>query len=188
MGEGGCRACLMPEAYDLHEARFLQERQSFSDVNALSAQVGPVPAGKVWTILSANYYPDTAETKIVYFYILSKAALGYAITVPQSIALSAANSFPCLTEGMELRLYPGEYLCVHRDSAAAGSIMVLLVRYIESDLPYYSYEEPQNKIVRQAMRRGSQYRSSGGGISEGGSQAGSDKGEGGGGRGGPQPI
>jgi len=176
------------DAYDLHEARFIQCPLIQSGANATDVFSGPVPAGKVWTVLCANYYPSAAETKTIQIGILSGTGYFFPTRVPQSIALSATLFYPLLTEGMELKLYPGEKLGVYRDSATAGSTMGLIMRFIESDLPFYSYEEPQNKVVRQTFKRGSVYRASGGGISEGGKTGTGIPDGGGGGRGGPKPV
>ena len=42
------------DAYALSEARFVQYLSQTSAANSLTAYVGPVPAGKVWTILAAG--------------------------------------------------------------------------------------------------------------------------------------
>jgi len=177
------------DAYQLHEARLLQEKVSYSGIAGLYAAVGPVPAGKVWAILSASYSPDAAETRSVWFTIYSRASFNYAVTRPQSIALSGSIPFPMVTEGMELNLFPGETLRVYRDVATAGSVMALFVRFVESDLPFYAYDEPLKRTVVTARKHGSQYRSTGG-ISTGGGGGMSPVGHGssGGGGGGSEPV
>jgi len=179
----------MPEAYELHEARFIQTKLVNSAANALYAEVGPVPAGKVWTILCAAGFPSVDETQTVWMAIfIPVGGLTFPITTPASMALKMTPPIfrPGVTEGMEIKLYPGEYLRAYRGSATAGSSIYIAVRYIESDLPFYSYEEPQNKVVRQTFKRGSVYRASGGGISERGGGSGGPSGGGGGG--GPKPV
>jgi len=179
---------MSPDAYALHEARLLQEFVRTSAVVATTVFSDVVPAGKVWTILSASYYPDASEAKYIYFFVQGRSSAQYPITIPQTITLSPTRPFPAVTEGMEIKLFPGEYLGVTRDSATAGSSMVIRIRYIENDLPYYAYEEPLKKIVNTAKQHGSQWRA-GGGISTGG--PGGSPGSiphGGGGGGVPPPV
>lgn len=175
---------MSPEGYELHEARFVQEYSNASLADGLYTAIGPVPAGKVWTILAASLGPSVAETRTVWYSIRAKNVTFFPVTVPAAIALGVLNRLPLLTMGMEIKLYPQDYLYGHRDVATAGSTLSLYARVIETDLPYYSYEEPLNKVVKQSQRHGSVYRSSGAGISIGGSKpdAGRPGGEGGGGR------
>lgn len=178
----------MPEAYDLHEARLLQTRNISSAAGALSVAAGPVPAGKVWTIRAGSYNPSVTETKVVWWFIYNALSMSFPISVPVSIALGTTIGFPLLTDGMEIKLYPGEYIEAGRESATAGSTMSIAISFIESDLPYYSYEEPQRKVVKSQVAHGSVYRSSGG-ISSAGGGGGTGVDGGGGGHGhGGQPI
>jgi len=135
------------DAYELHDARLIQEGTKTSAANALSLQTDPVPAGKVWTILSAAYTPFVAETKTCQWSVIGKSGWQYAIQIPQSFAAIAAltRTFPLITEGLELKLYPGEVLRIDRDSATAGSQMTMYWRVIETDLPLYEYIEPQER-------------------------------------------
>jgi hypothetical protein len=177
----------MPEAYDLHDARFLMEAVANSAANAVYLAMPVVPEGKIWTVLSASYNPDVAETKICWFVIVSRGGNNHPVTQPVSILLNPAT-LPALTMGMELRLYPGERIQIFRDSATAGSAMYLRLRYIETDLPYYSYEEPLKKVVRVSQRHGAVYRSTGGISPGGGGGGGGGVPPEGGGGGEPQPI
>lgn len=177
----------MPDAFELHEARFVQSTYSSGGLAATTVGTAQVPAGKVWTIRFASYYPDIAETKIIWFYVVARSTILYAITRPVSIALSSTAQFPMLENGMELKLYPGESLGVRRDSATAGSTMLIYFCYIESDLPYYAYEEPQNKTVQKYRQHGSAYRSSGA-LSTGSPGSGSQGPSGGGGGHSGEPI
>jgi len=161
----------MPDGYELHDGRFLCEAVSQSAADAISLWTLPCPANKVWTILSASYYPSAAETRTVHWCVLSRAGLYYPISVPVAIALSMTILYPLVTEGMEIKLFPGESLNVRRDVATAGSSMTIRYRYIETDLPFYSYAEPLNKVVKSAQRHGSTFRATGG-ISPGGSGSG----------------
>lgn len=163
------------DAYELHEARLLQLTQATSAAGAVSVSIGPVPAGKIWTILHASYVCSHAETKSWYFSVYrSTFPCAMAVTRPAALAVIATWPNPMLTEGLEIKLYPGEYLFVTRDSATAGSTMQIAARYIETDLPFYSYDEPQNKVMRSVQKHGSTYRASGaispagGGVGPGG--------------------
>jgi hypothetical protein len=162
------------DAYDLHEARLLQYGVATSGANGLAAASGAVPAGKVWTILAAFITVSVAETQAFWFSIL-KAGLDYfPITFPVSFAVDPAvnKAIPMLTEGLEIKLYPGEFLYGFRAAATAGSSMTMKFRYIESDLPYYQYIDPQKKVVASTLKHGSVFRATGA-ISQSGSLGGS---------------
>jgi hypothetical protein len=161
----------MPEAYDLHEARFIQYLSYTTAVNGTLVLLGPVPSGKVWTILSGSLYPSVNETQSFWWGIRNPAGTYFQITTPTSLNLNTgATAFGCpiLREGMEIKLYPGEYLTGHRSSNTAGSTLSGYIRFIESDLPFYSYSEPLKKVVEASKTHGSVYRNTGG-ISTGGS-------------------
>jgi uncharacterized membrane protein YgcG len=158
----------MPEAYDLHEGRFLIEESSGSGGDEVFIdQPSLCPDGKVRTIICARYNPNVTETYTVQWHKVTRSTAVLPLTLPNTIALGADIYFPLITEGMELKLWPGEKLRVLRSSKTAGSTMNIKIQFIESDLPFYSYEEPLRKVVKQSQRRGSVYRSTGG-ISEGG--------------------
>ncbi len=177
------------DAYDLHEGRFLQSRGAASAANGVSVSVGPVPAGKVWTFLAGAYHPSATETKTAYWLIYN-AITGeeFPVTQPVAIALGPLIPLPLVTMGMEIKLFPGEFLFVRRDSATAGSTMDIHTRLIETDLPYYAYEEPQNKVVRKVQQHGQVYRSSGAISQTGGGSPGPSGHGGGGGGGGSEPV
>jgi len=177
----------VPEAYELHEGRFLQELSVAAGVGGLTCALGPVPRGKIWTIIFGFLSPSVAETKTVWYQV-SNVSNSFPVTVPMSIALSLAMVYPLLTNGMELKLYQGQILRGYRDSATAGSNFYMGILYVETDLPYYSYDEPLKKIVKQAQAHGSVYRSSGGVSIGGGMPGGGHGGEGGGGGGGAEPY
>jgi uncharacterized membrane protein YgcG len=176
----------MPDAFELHDAHFISDRAITSGAGALTITGPTVPAKKVWTILGASYSPSVAETRTVCWFIVTRAATYIAISFPTAILLPPGN-WPLLTQGMELKLFPGEALYVNRDVATAGSTITLAIRYIETDLPFYSYEEPLKKVVKAAARHGSVYRSSGG-ISTGGGSGGGGHDLPGGGGGGPESV
>jgi len=172
------------DAWELHEARLIQEPVALSAVDAVSIASLVVPTGKIWTILSARYGPSATETRTVQFGLITRAGSFQPVRAPVSIALGAVIYYPLLTEGMELKIFPGEKVSVSRDVATAGSTMLLLLRLIETDLPYYSYTEPLAKVVDQARKHGSVYRATGG-VAVGGGGGGRPEGGGGGG---PKPI
>ena len=189
MGESGHRARVMsPEAYGLHDGRFVQEKSAQSAAVATQLQLAPVPADKVWTIIQGAYFPDIAETRTVQFLVVTKSSWEFAISNPAAVALGPNIRLPVVTEGLELRLFPGDVLRIRRDAATALSTMIMGIRYIETDLPYYSYEEPLKKVARVTQRHGSVYRSSGGISIGGGMPGGGHGGEGGGGGGGAEPY
>jgi len=174
---------MSPEAYGLHDGRFVEEQYRTCAANALIVNSGIVPAGKVWTILSALVYPSVAETRTVHLGLVSRYGTEYPVTIPVSIALVSTIPLPLLTYGMEIKLFPGDKLYARRDVATAGSTMTIIYRYIENDLPYYSYEDPLKKVIAQPLKHGSIFRPGGGGGGGGGFVP-----PGGGGGGGPKPI
>jgi len=142
----------MPDAYNLGEGRFLQHRNNTSGVNSHLVTIGPVPAGKIWTVLSAVGAPSVDESQEVWFviYIAGMALYGITAPVTHTFDVSEANWIPCLREGMEIKLFPGESLGFCRAGHTVGSTISLNARLIETDLPLYTYEEPQ-VIKRQAQ-------------------------------------
>jgi uncharacterized membrane protein YgcG len=177
------------DGYEIHDGRLLQQHATISAADALLVLGQIVPANKLWTVLLGLYIPSAAETRTVWWSIYTIGGVQFPVGIPAAIALSSTIPLPLLTEGMELKLWPGDRLRVSRDVATAGSTMTIYYRFIETDLPYYSYIEPLNKVIRRSQQHGSAYRS-GGGISPGspGSGGGSPgRGGEGGGRG-PEPL
>ena len=174
------------DAYDLHEARFVQSRNVTSAANADSIILTAVPPGKVWTIIGSLYYPSVNETQYVSWSITS-GGVAFPVTVPVNINLYPW-AFPLVTEGMELKLYPGEYLLIQRGGHTLGSTMFAAIRYIESDLPFYAYEEPLKKVVKTSIKHGQVFRSTGGisQVSPGGGSPGESSS--GGSSGGGEPV
>lgn len=177
----------MTDAWTIHEARFIQLSQVTSAANATTISSAAVPNGKVWTILAGGYYPDAPETRYIATNVATAGGSSYPIAYPVTLLLNTVARFPIVTEGMELKLFPGEYIYITRDVATAGSIMILQLRYVETDLPYYAYEEPLNKVVQTSQKHGSAYRA-GAAVSQ--TTQGSKVTEisGGGRKGEPQPI
>jgi len=175
------------DAYEIHEARFLQVYIVASAAGAVQLAMSPVvPRGKIWTVFAASVWPSVVETRQVSFAIYN-GATAFGINIPQSLPLSPSIVLGMLAAGMEIKLFPGESLYAYRDSATAGSTMHSNLRFIETVLPYYSYEEPLKNVVKQAQRHGSVYRSSGA-ISTGGGLPPGGHGGGEGGGGGPEPY
>jgi len=161
------------DAYEIHDARNVQTLTNWSGADGLVVSIGPVPAGKVWTILAAYLSGSITETRTFWFAIVSRSGLNMPVTVPVSflIAPLVALYLPLVTEGMELRLLPGESLSAFRSVATAGSTIGIAAKFIETDLPYYSYVEPLKKIVNPIRKHGSFNRAGGivvGGTSDGG--------------------
>ena len=158
----------MPEFYELHDARFIQQGGATSAANAVAVATPPCPAGKLRTVIGAAYIPSAAETRTVWWTRGLVGGIGFPVNNPVSLALSASIPMAASGEGIELKLFPGEVLTANRDVATAASTMAIYFKFIETDLPYYSYEEPQKKVIRQIVRRGSGGALSGGSSSEGG--------------------
>lgn len=134
----------------LFERRLVQERVSSSAVNAEVLNVGSgVPGNKVWTILGLGYFPDVAETQVVSFEKVTRTGNALSVLNPVSLALQPSVA-GCLEQGMEITLLPGEYIRVRRAAHTVGSTMSAVMQFVEEDLPFYIYEEPQIK-KRQAL-------------------------------------
>lgn len=177
----------MPEAYSLAESRFIQHINGVSALNAHIALIGPVPAGKIWTILCAIGQCSADDTQDYWFGVYVSSVVNYSVTHPEEHAfdVSEANWIPMLREGMEIKLFPGEYLSFNRDGHVAGSTISIFARIIESDLPLFTYEEPQIvKRQKVALSTIKSLMSGGGSRGSGpGSSPGSIPRGGGGGRG-----
>lgn len=162
----------MPESYELHEAALIQARTNTSAANALVISAPAVPSGKVWTILEAFGTSSVAggETQYVWFAITATGGLSYPVTRPvqQLVNITTSMYFPLITEGLELKLFPGDQLSFYRAAATVGSTLLIYLRYIETDLPLYVYVEPQER-KRQYMARTSIARALGSAASGGSS-------------------
>lgn len=156
------------DAYELSHVRDVREGAITSAADAVQVITAAVPAGRIWTILDITYFPSITETRIVAPYIYSRANVQHVVDYPVSRAINpAAVQCGLIPMGIELRLYPGERLGVWREVATAGSTMTMNYRFIESDLPLYSYTEPQ-MALRQARARSSVLNAVGGGAIGGG--------------------
>jgi len=180
----------MPDAYDVKDGRYVQCRTAWSAANGLTIACGAgvVPAGKVRTYISALISGTVAESQIFWFAVQS-ATYMFPVTTPATFQITPAQQvfYPLVREGMEIKLFPGETLYALRQAATAGSGIGIYSRFIDVDLPYYSYEDPLKKVIQ---KRGHGQLTHGGTII-GGSMIGSGgHGESGGGGGGgtPPPV
>jgi len=176
-------------SWNLCEARLRQRRCYISPADSNTAHVGPVPAGKIWVVLAVGYFPSVAETQTISFNIYD-ANNTFGFLNPLSMALNPARA-TCIEQGMELMMWPGEFLSVVRADHTVGSTMSLSIDFVEIDLPLYTYDEPQ--VVKRHVRALSGIRTrlsaAGGGRGGGGNVAPGGGPEGGGkGHGGPLPI
>lgn len=139
----------MPDAYEIHDGAFLQQKTYTSAADALIATLGPVPGGRVWSILSAYINTSVSETQDFWFALTNY--YNFPVTLPQEFTTDPATAkyFPMLREGMELKLFPNEYLKGYRDAATAGSTISLVIRYIETDLQYYVELDKQKNLQRR---------------------------------------
>jgi len=166
----------MPDAYQVYEGRYIVYASATSAANALLIDTPAVPRNTVWTILSACCGASVDETNTKWFSILDPlAGYEFVVTLPASFAGIAANyqMLPCVREGMEMKLFPGEKLRAKRSAATAGSTFTVFFRYIVSDLPIYEQYEPQ--VRRAQLKRSSSGQRSlagGGGVGGGGGEPG----------------
>jgi len=134
--------------WNLCEVRLLQTKSRTSEENAETVAIGPVPAGKIWVVLGVGYLPSVAETQTISFN-KTHGANGFGYLNPLSMALNPAIA-TCIEQGMELMMWPGEYLHVVRGGHTEGSHMFLAINFVEIDLPLYTYDEPQ--VVKRQNR------------------------------------
>jgi hypothetical protein len=144
----------MGAAYELHDGKFVQELTAISVADALYVAMVACPVGKIRTFLQGMYYPSVAETRTITWFMVGGSGSAFPLTRPIQIALDAVSMiYPLVTEGLEIIQWPGQSIRIMRDVATAGSTMTCKLRFIETDLPYYSYVEPLKKIVQQVVRR-----------------------------------
>lgn len=180
---------MSPDAWEIHEGRFIQETLAASAAGDLFVYTDIVPNGVVRTFLSATYKPSVAETKTIIWYVYGRAGMLHALKEPTTIALSSSITYPLLVQGNEIKLFPGERLWVTRDSATAGSGIYIYSRFVDSDLPFYSRVEPLKKVVNsQRAHVQSRISTAYGGTGAGAFVGGGHDLPGGGKSGGPEPI
>jgi hypothetical protein len=140
----------MPDGYGLFEGRFIQLRTAISAANALNVALVAVPAGKIWTVLAAALYSSIAETQD-YWWAVADPTNNYNFTITFPLEgttnTALARYFPLVTEGTELKIFPGEILKGYRDAAAVGATLAIAARIIETDLPFYDYQD-QHEVAR----------------------------------------
>jgi hypothetical protein len=139
----------MPDAYEVHDAQFLQKELNTSAADALLIGGTICPPGRCRTIVAAIAKCSVAETQDYWFSRLYQSVY-FAITTPASKTITpAVNRWaPMLLEGMEIKLYPGEYLMAQRAVATAGSTMSIEIMFIETDLQYF-VELDKHKVLRR---------------------------------------
>jgi hypothetical protein len=146
----------LPEAYNLGDIRLIQERISTSAADALVVNSATCPEGKIWTITAFGYRPSANEARLISFQKVTKSGNAVAVFNPLSMTLNPAWA-TFIEQGLIYQLFPGEYIVCRRDVATAGSTMTCLMQLVESDLPLYTYEEPQ--IIKRQARAISSMRS-----------------------------
>lgn len=167
----------MPDAYEIHDAQFLQVLSVTSAADALAISLPSVPAGKVWTFLSAYVNCSVAETQIYWFGIQNPNYPGhFPVTVPASRLITPAvySFYPMVNEGMEIKVFQNESLVVRRAAATAGSTISISGRFIENDMPFYQeLEKHANRIrFRRAAQVSGVRASRSGGFDRGGREPG----------------
>lgn len=162
----------MPDGYALQDGRYIMLVTGSSAVAGLTAQTAAVPAGKVWTVIGCNGICSVAETRTVGYSMITAGGNIIMLTQPVSFAYlnSAYLGFPLTREGMEVKLWPGDSIVYCRDAATAGSTITVYARVIETDLPLYTYDEPQ--VVKRQKQGISQLRQVIGAAAGGSSSAG----------------
>lgn len=151
------------DAYELGHVRDVQEGSITSAADAVQVLAAAVPLNRIRTILDLTYFPSANETRVVAPYIYSRANVQHVVDYPASRAYTGVVMIGLIPMGIELKLYPGERIGVWRDVATAGSTMTINYRFIDSDLPIYSYTEPQ--LVNRMKRARTEIMSS---VSSGG--------------------
>lgn len=174
-------------AWNLAEAKFVQERLAISAANDESLTAGySVPQGKCWVIIGFAYRPSVGETQVISMAKVTAGGNAYSVLNPVSLALSSTIVATFIEQGMEYLLLPGETLRVVRGSHTVGSTMSFLAQIIEIDLPLYTYDEPQ--VVKRQDRALSSVRARlGAGVTGGRGGVGPATGPVRGGRSGPLP-
>lgn len=155
----------MSATFETYELRQVQEVSQVTAADAVVMLLGypGVPGNKFWTILSMAYKPSVAETKIISCDKTTRTGKVSGLINPVSLLLNPAVFTAC-EQGMTMILLPGEYLQVRRDTATAGSTMIGIMQFIESDLPFAAYVEQLKKVVLTSRKHGAVYRSIGGGV------------------------
>lgn len=138
------------DAYRPEELRFVAEFSQASAVAGTSIDTTTfvVPSNTIRTILYASLSTDIGEARNGTFKIIGNGVV-HAV---RSWAWSTNNGSPIaiLQEGNEIRLLPGDRLRLDRDVATAGSTMTLYVRYIDTIMPFQTFQDPYNPARRKS--------------------------------------
>lgn len=132
--------------FPVQEYRLVQERTFTSAADAVFCALSTivVPAGKIWTLIGVSYRPSAAETRTICFSKISATGAEFSLLNPITVQLSpTGNTATPLEQGSFIDLLPGEYIRVVRDTATAGSTMIVKLQFVEWDMPLYDYVEPQ---------------------------------------------
>ena len=137
---------------DLYRVDELRNPQQYSVTSAVAATFHVCsdfvcPANVVRTILWAHYYPDIAETRSVYFAVLTNGVM-YCF---RNVATynSSLYQLAVLEQGAEIRLTPGDYLRFGRDVATAGSSMIFRCAYVDHIIPFQRFVDPYGPARRK---------------------------------------
>lgn len=122
---------------------------SASDAWSLSTISRPVPAGKIWTVFVAQYFPSVEETKLIRVGKITQSGLLMTFRGPITIQLNDGWAYPFVEGGDPFVLFPREALFVARFNPTVGSTMRLQAQFVESDLPLMKYVEPQRVLSRR---------------------------------------
>lgn len=135
------------QPFETCELRLVQERNATSAADALTLLLGyPGPLeGKLWTILGLGYQPSVNESRIITMEKVTRTNNVVALMNPITLDLNPRYA-TCMDSIPEITLLPFEHIRIRRSVAAAGSTMVGYIQLIESDLPLYSYTEPQEAL------------------------------------------
>lgn len=137
------------EAYQLEEVRLVQFKAYQSAANDDTLVTGIVPENRIWTITALAYSPSVAETRLISIEKRGRDGVYYAVQNPVQLALNPAVFG--MDYGISIHLFPNELLRIRRSDHTLGSVMNLNIQIIESDLPLYSYVEPQAALREKKL-------------------------------------
>lgn len=129
------------------ELRFVEQQSVTSAANELYVQSGAVPSGKIWTVIAAHYYVSAGETRELHFGRVTRAGTFIAHTYFGSLAVTVDSRIPGVPATDPMILFPGERLQFQRVGFTAASTISLQWYFIQTDMPFMKYHEPQREIV-----------------------------------------
>jgi len=140
----------MPDAYEIHDAQFIQLLTVTSAADAIVVSLPVVPAGKVWTVLSARVTCSAVETQ-TYWWSVWNNGFYFPVTVPVSATITPAawRFFGFVNEGMEFKVFAGEGLSAHRAAATAASTITIMARILENDIQFYREIDKHKELRRK---------------------------------------